>query len=235
MESTNQYALGLVSKSNPSEGTVISASEQTLGRGQIGRHWESEAHKNLTVSIILYPRFIAPQQQFTLNQAIALGVFDGIAKYMANGLKVKWSNDIYVRDRKIGGILVQNTLTSRHLNTSVVGIGLNVNQIQFSKRLPNPTSLALETGREWDLHEVLSQLCHSVEKRYLQLKSGDLASLHRDYLSTLYRYRQNAPYRRPDGTTFWGQIVGLGPTGKLRIEHNGGEELFAMREIAFVH
>ncbi len=235
LESTNQYALELISKSNPSEGTVISASEQTIGRGQVGRYWESEAQKNLTVSIILHPRFILPQQQFKLNQAIALGVFDCITKYIANGLKVKWSNDIYIHDRKIAGILVQNTLSSRRISSSVVGIGLNVNQTQFSAKLPNPTSLALETGTSWNLQEVLSQLCQSIERRYLQAKRGEFDLLHRDYLQQLYRYGEEALYRRPSGAVFQGKITGIGPTGKLCIEHQGGAELFDIREVQFVH
>ena len=117
--STNQYAVEIVSKSNPTEGTVISTFHQPAGRGQIGRKWESEPHKNLTLSIIFYPRFLAPTQQFILNQAISLGLVDFITKYIAKGVKVKWPNDIYVQDRKIAGILLQNTLNNqlsrRHL------------------------------------------------------------------------------------------------------------------------
>lgn len=191
---------------------------------------------NLTLSLILYPHFLAPRQQFLLNQAIALGLFDFLGLFLPKGLKIKWSNDLYVEKRKISGMLLQNSLSSHKILSSVVGLGININQKAFGASLPNPTSLALETGQHYpDLHPLLSQLCQCLEKRYLQLKSGDLASIHQDYLQNLYQFQQKAQYQRPDGSIFSGTITGLDPSGKLIVAHDGASEAFALKEIIFLH
>ena len=234
LDSTNRYALDLISKSNPSEGTVISTDKQAQGRGQIGSIWESTPEKNLTLSIILYPNFLLPREQFYLNQAISLGVYDFFARFITDGLKIKWSNDLYVKDRKIAGILIQNSISSHKIKASVVGLGLNINQCIFSDHLPNPSSLSLETNKGYLLKDLFLPLCSCMEKRYLQLKKGEKGLLHKDYLQKLYRYKEEARYQRPDGSMFYGKITGLDPTGKLKIVQEQGEEVFGIKEIKFV-
>lgn len=190
---------------------------------------------NLTLSLILYPNFLIPRQQFSLNQAIALGLFDFMSLHLSQDLKIKWSNDLYVAKRKISGMLLQNSLSSHKIISSVVGLGININQKHFSTAIPNPTSLALETGLEYlDLSQLLSQLCQCLEKRYLQLKSGDFATLHQHYLQNLYQFQQTARYQRPDGAIFAGTITGLDPSGKLMIQHAKGCEAFGLKEISFL-
>ncbi len=235
LDSTNRYALDLISKSNPSEGTVISTDNQAQGRGQIGSIWESTPEKNLTLSIILYPHFLLPRQQFYLNQAISLGVYDFFARFIPDGLKIKWSNDLYVKDRKIAGILIQNSISSHKIKASVVGLGLNVNQRIFGDNLPNPTSLSLETQKDYLLKDLLLTLFSCIEKRYLQLKKGSKDLLDKDYLQKLYRYQEKASYQRPDGSIFYGEIIGLDPNGKLKIVHEQGQEVFGIKEIKFLH
>ena len=140
LPSTNQYAQELLSKSKPVEGTVISAQNQHAGRGQIGSSWEAAPGQNLTLSIILYPQFLAIQHQFQLNQSISLGVRDFIAKYVQKPVKIKWPNDIYVNEKKIGGILIQNTLSGSSIQSTIAGIGINVNQKHFESMLEMKTS-----------------------------------------------------------------------------------------------
>jgi len=234
LDSTNQYATTFLSKNNPSEGTVISTYCQENGRGQIGSKWESEPDKNISLSVILYPRFLQIQQQFLLSQIVSLGVFDFITKYIKQNIKVKWPNDIYVGNKKIAGILIQNTISLNQLQAAVVGIGINVNQEQFLSDAPNPTSLKLETGINFNLDELIKELCSCLEKRYLQLRSQQYHLIQQDYLNNLYRFMEEGLFERPDGTIFNGKIVGITPIGKLRIVHQLGEEAFEIKGVRFV-
>ena len=233
LDSTNSHALDLLSKNNPSDGTVISAWFQEQGKGQIGRKWQSEAGKNLTFSIIFYPTFLLAKRQFILNQAIALGVYDFANQYMTN-VKIKWPNDIYVNDKKIGGILIQNVLSGANIQSSVAGVGVNINQSEFDASIPNPTSFFLETAQEYDLFTLLENLCQKIETRYLQVRAGNYSLLENDYFRNLYRFQEEALYQYPGGEIFSGKIVGLSETGKLKIHHKKGEELFDVRAVNFI-
>ncbi|MCB0568411.1 MAG: biotin--[acetyl-CoA-carboxylase] ligase [Phaeodactylibacter sp.] len=224
LPSTNLYASELLSKSKPSEGTVISAGFQTEGRGQIGSRWESQAGLNITLSVILYPEFLPAAQQFSLNQAVALSVRDLAARYAKKPVYVKWPNDIYLGHRKVAGILLQNTLSSRGFQSCVAGLGINVNQESFSPALPNPTSLKLETGRPYSLPELRTVLFQCLEQRYLQLKEGRFDSLNTEYLQFLYGLGHVALFERPDGERFRGKINGISPEGLLLVVAEGGQE-----------
>ena len=123
IDSTNNYALNLLSKSTPAEGTTISADFQTHGRGQYGRDWLSESTKNLLSSIILYPDFLPANEQFSLSKAVSLAVRNCINSFLpSKEIRIKWPNDIYCDDKKIAGILIQNLLTGNKINVSVIGI-----------------------------------------------------------------------------------------------------------------
>lgn len=233
LDSTNKHALNLLSKNKPSEGTVITAWNQGQGRGQIGRTWLSEAGMNLTFSIIFYPKMLTAKRQFILNQAVTLGVYDYISQYISD-VKIKWPNDIYVTDRKICGILIQNLLSGSQIQSSVIGIGLNVNQTTFDSTLPNPTSMGIETNEHFDLDLALEQLCEKIETRYLQVRGLNHDLINKHYLQNLYRFQENALFQYPEGDIFNGKIVGVSETGKLRIHNQKGEEQFDVREIIFV-
>lgn len=235
LASTNQYALSLLSKSKPIEGTVISTSDQYQGRGQIGSAWESEPRKNITLSLILYPSFLPIKDQFQLNQAISLAVRDCVQQFVPGDVKIKWSNDIYVGKKKICGILIQNNLSSSKIASSVIGIGINVNQTEFLTNPPNPTSLKIETGQVFDLEEIRKVLCHCIEVRYLQLKSGKTKLLQADYLKHLYQFEEMALYKRLNEEVFYGKIIGIEDSGKLKIENEEGSiESFAVKEVRFL-
>ena len=232
--STNEYAVNLISKSNPSEGTVISAYKQTSGRGQIGSKWDSEPGMNLTLSVILYPGFLEASRQFLLTQAIALGVFDCLKAYVASNLFMKWPNDIYHENKKTGGILLQSGLKGSQLMWCVAGIGINVNQTIFNPGLPNPSSLKAICGKTIELEELSIKLCQSLEYRYLQLKRGQIKALQAEYLENCYRFMEEALFERPNADVFSGKIIGVDPSGKLLIAHSKGEEAFGMKEVRFV-
>jgi len=235
VDSTNSYAMNLLSKNKPSEGTVISAHDQTEGRGQIGSNWESEAGKNITISLFLYPSFLPIKQQFLLNQAMSLSVFDFISRFIKTDVKIKWPNDIVVNDKKIAGTLIQNILAGNHFQTSIIGIGINVNQTYFRSDVPNPTSLKLETKSENDLQNLVNLLCCDIEKRYLQLRADHSSIIQKEYLSNLYRYQEDAIYQRMDNdAVFSGKIIGVDESGKLLIDHTKGQSAFSIKEVKFL-
>jgi BirA family biotin operon repressor/biotin-[acetyl-CoA-carboxylase] ligase len=235
LPSTNQYAMELLAKSSPSEGTLILTHNQYAGKGQMNNKWESEAGKNLTFTIILYPKFLAARHQFLLNQTLCLSIYKALNKYISNGVKIKWPNDIYVHNKKITGILIQNSLKGYYLQSSIIGIGLNVNQKEFISDAPNPTSMALETGVEYNLEEVLATICHFFENYYLQLKANNIASIQEAYLENLFRFKEIHFFKRADGTLFKGKIIGITEIGKLIIKtEQGQEETFAFKEVKHI-
>lgn len=234
IDSTNEYALSLLSKSKPAEGTVISTSNQRAGRGQIGSSWESEPNKNVALSIILYPDSLHATRQFLLNQAISLAVFDLVENYFPGEVKIKWPNDIYINDKKVAGILIQNAISGSYLRSSVIGIGININQEIFTSGAPNPTSFKLEKGTDFQINPIIPQLCHFVESRYLKLKSQKAVPLQSTYLECLYRFQTTSYFARPDGSTFKGRIIGIAESGKLEVDVVGKTELFGLKEIRFL-
>lgn len=234
-ESTNTYALNLLSKNKPSEGTVVSTLNQTAGRGQVGSNWFSEPGKNIAISVILYPVFLPVRDQFLLNQAISLAVFGFVSRFIPSGVKIKWPNDILVNEKKIAGILIQNTLTNTAFQSSIAGIGINVNQILFREDIPNPTSLKIETGKESDINLLIGLLCEDIEKQYLRLRSGRYALPQQEYLENLYRFGQPSMYQRTDTQkVFQGRITGLEPSGKLIVEQGGLPRSYSLKEIKFL-
>jgi BirA family transcriptional regulator, biotin operon repressor / biotin---[acetyl-CoA-carboxylase] ligase len=234
-DSTNRYAHQLLSKSKPPEGTVISAYEQMKGRGQIGSLWESERGKNLTFSVILYPSFLPLATQFALTQCLSLSILDALAPFIPEALSIKWPNDIYIGQRKVGGMLVQNSINQTQLQHSVVGIGINVNQTVFVSDAPNPISLKQITEKETDLFALLNSICTCMEKRYLQLRGGDFETIRKNYLENLYQFMEDHLYKDAKGKLFKGRIVNVLPDGKLLLMHDKGEQAFDMKEIQFIH
>lgn len=215
------------------EGDVIVAESQSAGRGQRGHRWESEVGQNLTFSLVLEPTFVAPANQFLLSEAVALGVVDMLDGY-GIGAKIKWTNDIYVGDRKLAGILIEHKLQGASLARTIVGIGLNVNQRDFPSDLPNPVSMVLLRHFEFDRDEVLDRLVKTIMARYEQLRSGDDGPLQQDYHNRLYRLGMLDWYALPSGRRFRGTIMGVRPTGALVIENEKRERSeYLFKEVEF--
>jgi BirA family transcriptional regulator, biotin operon repressor / biotin---[acetyl-CoA-carboxylase] ligase len=234
VDSTNAHALSLLSKSKPPEGTVISTRVQYAGRGQIGGGWESAHCKNITLSVILYPVFLPAPRQFQLNQAISLALCEFVAAQIPTPVTIKWPNDIYAGDRKIGGVLIQNAVSGSRLKSSVVGIGLNINQEVFLTHPPNPTSFKLETGAGFDIGALLPSLFRQIEAGYLKLKSGKTVPLQQQYLQRLYRFGEPAIFQRKNDKFFQGVITDVSASGKLEITMEGKSEEFDLKEIKFI-
>ncbi len=143
VDSTNSYLKNLLSNSKPlPDGTVIMADHQYAGRGQSNNEWQTEYGKNLTFSIYLKPNFLTLNHQFNLNKAISLGINDCLRTIIGEGCKIKWPNDIYYENQKLGGVLIENITSGSNIKASIIGISLNVNQITFSENLNNATSIS---------------------------------------------------------------------------------------------
>jgi BirA family biotin operon repressor/biotin-[acetyl-CoA-carboxylase] ligase len=233
VDSTNNYLKDLLNNERPVEGTLITAHTQNSGRGQMGNTWNTEPGKNLTVSYLFYPTFLEANKQFYLNMAVTLAVKDCCELLLADEVKIKWPNDIYYHDKKIAGILIENGINGSNLTSSVVGIGLNVNQTDFPESLPNPSSLKLIKAKEFDLTEVQDELSHFLEKYYLQLRQQHFNFLDKAYTVALYRYQQTHEYRLAE-KTLRGEINGVTKEGKLILHSNGKEHRFAFKEVEYV-
>ncbi len=215
-------------------GDAVWAERQRAGRGQRGHTWTSPEGENLTFSLVLEPHFLPVNEQFRLSEAVALALTDTFAHYGIE-TRIKWTNDIYAGDRKLVGILIEHTLSENSLSRTIVGIGINVNQLQFDPSLPNPVSMALLAGRTFDRREVLETCCACCMRRYAALQSGDWEALHAAYGERLYRLGVPAPFRMPDGTPFEAVIEGVRPTGELLLRHaDGALRGYLFREVEFV-
>ena len=225
----------MLSNSEPlPEGTVIMAENQYAGRGQVNSKWEAEPGKNLTFSILLRPSFLSITSQFSLNMAVSLGIHKALKNLTGEGLSIKWPNDIYFEDKKMGGILIENIISAGHIKSCIVGIGINVNQEVFDPALEGRAgSLYQILQNNVNLISLLTQICSQIEAEYLKLKGGKYLNLRQDYMNALYRYKQKAMYRQ-NGEIFEGRIVDVSDTGFLILETGAGLMSYNFKEIEFV-
>ena len=235
--STNTYLRELKGGDPAFEYEVAVASFQTAGRGQKGNSWESEAGKNLLFSILAHPRNIDVREQFYISQAIALAVsdsvMDAIGPEYAGDVSVKWSNDVYWKDFKMAGILIENTLQGSSILDTVAGVGLDVNQEVFVSDAPNPISLKNITGREFDIELLLNDIT-SRFIGYMELppeKRPDVDRLYRDRL-----YRREGLHRfRDEKGEFRASIEGIRPDGCLMLLTDGGEHrVYEFKQVQFI-
>lgn len=231
--STNSYLRCLSEKEQLPEGSVVVTDFQTAGRGQVGNVWESEAGKNLMFSIIIYPDFIPANRQFLISQIAALSVKETL-DYYTSDITVKWPNDIYWKDRKICGMLIENDLSGQHLYCSVIGIGINLNQQQFRGDAPNPVSLTQITGKEYDREEILQCFLKIFFNYYLLLLQEKDEQVRISYMNALYRRDGYYSYR-DENESFDACIQGIEPTGHLILRLRGGElRRYAFKEVSYV-
>lgn len=235
LPSTNEYLANCLISERPGEGTAIVADHQTAGRGQMGNTWDTEPGQNLTLSVVFYPGFLLARDQFYLNQAVALAVRDALANVTEKPVKIKWPNDILIGKRKICGILIQNSLSGPNIQSSIIGIGINVNQKEFAGQLSRASSLCLETGHEVDLDDLMYSLFSFLESWYLRLRQGRTKEIQSVYLKHLFQKGERCPYTYRDGRSFYGTILGVDPAGKLMIETGGRVELFAIKDVVYVY
>lgn len=229
--STNTLALEMSRQSAVHDGAVVITGHQTAGKGQRGNVWEAKPGKNLTFSLILRPKFLAVNKQFFLNIATSLALRDYLKDKLSHTVYIKWPNDILVHQKKISGILIENQLQGSALLTSIVGIGFNVNQLEFAS--PSATSLAAVMETPLDLNAVFEEILTHFEGRYLQLREGRYDFLMNEYLAALFRRHEKRTFSS-NGNLFEGTIQDVDAWGNLRVETGTGIRSFGVKEISYV-
>jgi BirA family biotin operon repressor/biotin-[acetyl-CoA-carboxylase] ligase len=203
---------------------------QTAGRGQATNRWESEPHKNISMTVILEPENLPAGDQFAISMVVALGCRDFVSRYV-EGVSVKWPNDIYVGDYKIAGILIEHRIAGANVQRSLCGIGLNVNQAEFISDAPNPISLFQLIRRELPLRQALEELLSCIGKRYEQLE--ELGQLREEFIKRMYRTHGIYDWEDGEGR-FRGESVGLDEYGQLVLrDTEGRERIYAFKEVKY--
>ena len=233
VDSTNTYMFNLIASQYVAEGMVVQTNFQTNGKGQRGNTWIAEKDKNLLFTIYYTPTFLPAIKQFTLTQAIALGVFDFLSRY-SNEVSIKWPNDLYIGDLKVAGMLIENTLKGESMSDAIIGIGINVNQLEFGDNLSKATSLKQATGNHFNLSESLDALLSAIELRYLQLRNNQVKTIHENYLEVLYLFQKEHLFTLPNGEKLQAKISCIDEYGRLQLTTEKGElKTFAIKEIIF--
>lgn len=220
VDSTNNYANALLDREKPAEGTIVLTFRQMKGRGYASNVWKSEPEQNLTFSLILYPDFLPAARQFLLSQLISVG----IARFLhteTGGVSIKWPNDILIGNRKAAGILVENRIQGEFLQSSVIGIGLNLNQQQFPDDLPRAVSLGMVTGKFHPPVLTLKMIADEIFMLYNLLKTSGSELIHTQYLDHLYRYGEISRFRS-QGEVFEAKISGIDEYGQLVLKQSNG-------------
>jgi BirA family biotin operon repressor/biotin-[acetyl-CoA-carboxylase] ligase len=232
VESTNIYAMDRLQANLAAHGTVFFAHSQTAGKGQHGKSWSAEPGRNIAMSVIIDCSFLLLSQQFPLSMMVALACHDLFSKYAGDETFVKWPNDIYWRDRKAGGILIENQVRGSNWQAAVVGIGINLNQTVFSSELKNPVSLKQITGKDFDTVSVAKELCDCLEKRYGQLKNGSFEKLLSEYNERLFKRGEKVRLKK-GAVGFECVISGVSANGELEVM-GGLQESYRFGEVEWV-
>ena len=235
--STNTYLRDLKGGDPEYDYEVAVADFQTAGRGQKGNTWESEQGKNLLFSILAHPRNIKVQEQFYISEAIALTVSDSVIAALgpeySDGVSVKWSNDVYWKDFKMAGILIENTLQGDRILDTVAGVGLDVNQEVFLSDAPNPISLKNITGRDFDRDAILNDIVQRFIG-YMERTEQERPEADRLYRERLYRREGFHKFRDENGI-FEARIEGIRPDGCLMLQTLDGEHrVYEFKQVQFV-
>ena len=232
-DSTNRWLKSKQLTANSQQLTAIWADYQTAGRGCGTNTWESERGKNLLFSLLLHPENLPANEQFQISMAISLAIVDALGQLVGD-LSIKWPNDIYWRNGKLAGILIENTLKGSFVKDSVVGVGLNVNQQEFRSKAPNPVSLWQITGQETDREQLLRAILQALDNQ-LGTKGADPSAPIKDrYMKMLYRRKGFHPYTDKDGA-FMAEIAGVEDDGHLLLtDDNGQQRRYAFKEVQFI-
>ena len=237
--STNTYLSTRPDIATLPHGTVVTTRCQSCGRGQRGNTWEAEPGLNITMSMLLRPHGLAARDQFVVSEIVSVATVEFTRQHVADAgeVMVKWPNDIYVDNRKICGILIENSLSGTAINRSIAGIGLNVNQTVFRSDAPNPVSLTQLTGQKYDVDELASSLTRRIIDTMSRYLSPHMRpQLHKRYMEMLWRRGELRPYRdTATGNDFAARLSDVDPDGHLHlIDDTGTEHTYAFKEVSFI-
>lgn len=216
-----------------SEGTILWSDFQSAGKGQRGNSWESENGKNLLFSLLLYPSFLEANKQFYISQVIALGIAKSLNKYTTD-ISIKWPNDIYWKNEKISGTLIENSLVDSRIASSICGIGININQTLFLSNAPNPTSLKTITTKEYNLNILLNEIADNIMHFYSLLKEDQTQLIRQTYKDNLFR-KDGFHYFNDGNDDFEAKIKDIEESGILVLESKDTtERKFAFKEVKYI-
>ena len=233
VDSTNNYANRLIATDSAVEGAVVLAHYQINGKGLAENYWHSEAGKNILASFILFPSFLPAEKQFYLSKITSLALLNYLQNEIGKA-SIKWPNDLYVHDKKIAGILIENSVKGNNLSSAVLGMGININQIHFPDELPNPVSIKQITGLTYNITEQLQKLTKHLFNWYEKLKSYQLKEIDEAYFNNLYGLNNWCWYKKNDHA-FKARISGINDFGHLVLEDESGNlNAYQFKEIELV-
>jgi BirA family biotin operon repressor/biotin-[acetyl-CoA-carboxylase] ligase len=232
--STNDFLKELAADPATENFTVVTAESQSNGRGQMGAKWVSEKGKNLIMSILIKNLLADASQLFSLNVAVTLAVVEALEKHDIPNLSIKWPNDIMSGNKKIGGILIENSFKTDGQIVSIAGLGLNVNQSDFTA-LPKAGSLHTVSGRIFEKEAICETIVEKIIRNVHFVKEHD-DILWQSYLSHLFKIGLPMPFENPDRNRFMGIIKGVGRDGKLELQmEDDSLKTFAVKEIQMLY
>lgn len=232
-DSTNNYLSDISENQSVAEFTVAMADFQTAGKGQRGNSWEAAKGKNLLFSFVLYPSFLEARKQFILSQIISLSIKEELDQW-TDHISIKWPNDIYWKDKKICGILIENDLTGMHLSRCISGIGVNINQEKFLSNAPNPISLRQITGQEYDCLLILNNIMQRLKTYYSSLEQGKTDYITQRYQDALFRKEGMHRYSDAEGK-FLALIVGVEADGHFILQDESGRiRRYVFKEVQYI-
>lgn len=232
VNSTNSYAMEQLQANLAEHGTAFFARHQTAGRGQHGKNWLDEPGHTIALSVIMDTRFLLLGKAFQLSVMVAMACYDFFSGYAGDETSIKWPNDLYWRDRKAGGILIENLVRGSEWLGSVVGIGININQTGFAGNLKNPVSLKQITGRDFDSLQMAKQLCECLEQRYRLLHGNGFTAMWEEYNQHLFK--KDATVKLKSGSAaFYATILGVSREGELQTS-GASKDRFRFGEIEWV-
>ncbi len=233
VNSTNSYLKGLIKHDKVSGDTVVVADYQDGGKGQGENIWESRRKENLLFSWLVFPAFLAVSDQFVLSKAVSLGIVAALREFGLNS-QIKWPNDIICNDKKLGGILIENSIQGDILKNSVVGIGINVNQLSFPSFSFSATSMSEQSGKIFDIQVIMERVMHHLKIMYNQLQEGDLKQINHLYLEKLYR-KDSLSIFEAGLERFEGKILNVNEFGELEIEVSGRIRTFGFHSLKMIN
>jgi BirA family biotin operon repressor/biotin-[acetyl-CoA-carboxylase] ligase len=232
VDSTNIYAIDKVQSNLAAHGSAFFAKSQFAGKGQRNKTWISENGSNIILSVVIDPSFLLISQQFALSVMTSLAVFDFFSAYAGEETKIKWPNDLFWRDRKTGGILIDNHIQGTKWQYSVIGIGININQTQFSPIIQQAASLKQITGKDYDPVDLAKELCHYLDSRFEALKAGQFSQQLSEYNLHLYKKGETVRFKK-DNIAFSASVESVNQTGELVLK-NGLQDRFKFGEIVWI-
>ena len=235
IDSTNSYLKQLAKESVLADETVVLTKRQLSGRGQMGNGWVSREGQSLTFSMFKAFENLKIEQQFIISMAVSVAILEGLKSLNIPKMAIKWPNDILSANGKIGGILIENLLEGDSIKYSIIGIGLNVNETNFPN-LPQASSLKLETGKTFQLEEVLDIIMKSIFKKLKNISANDFFEMKKNYENNLFRKEIVSVFETPEGSHFNGIIKGVSDIGELLVEtENVAKQKFQLKEVKLIY